>query len=265
MLSTPEWLRDPTGRHVRRYWDGAQWSEGVDDGTGTTLSDPLPAQPPPPGAVAQWYRDPCGRHALRFWDGVQWTPTVSDGGATTADAVAVDPATPPPTATVAGWYADPAGRWAMRFWETDHWSVIVSNGRTYENADPDPAWLPPQGPRVTGPRPQGFRSARRAGWHLGATLTLKAQGRDRCPRCGHALTVTEVARPGETIDYTPDTTTESYPPCAGCGAVPPWSTPAGLHPDPTSRHQFRYWDGHQWTDRVADAGVGSSDPLGVAA
>lgn len=265
MLSAPEWLPDPSGRHTRRYWDGARWSDGVDDGTGTAMSDPLPAQPPPAVAVAGWYRDPCGRHNLRFWDGVRWTPTVSDGGAATADAVVVDPATPPPAATTAGWYPDPSGRWAMRFWEADHWSAVVSNGRTYETADPDPAWPPPQGPRLTGPPPQGFRTARRAGWHLGAKLSLKAQGRDRCPRCGHGLTVVEAPRPGRTMDYTPDTTTQGYPPCAGCGAVPPWSTPAGLHADPTGRHEFRYWDGHQWTERVADAGVGATDPLAPAA
>lgn len=26
-----EWLRDPTGRHELRYWDGARWSEHVSD------------------------------------------------------------------------------------------------------------------------------------------------------------------------------------------------------------------------------------------
>lgn len=37
---------------------------------------------------------------------------------------------------------------------------------------------------------------------------------------------------------------------------------AGWHPDPTGRHQYRYWDGSQWTDDVADAGVGAVDPVG---
>lgn len=33
------WLRDPTGRHQRRYWDGASWTvHVVDDGTTTTDS-----------------------------------------------------------------------------------------------------------------------------------------------------------------------------------------------------------------------------------
>jgi hypothetical protein len=36
----------------------------------------------------------------------------------------------------------------------------------------------------------------------------------------------------------------------------------GWLPDPTSRHQYRYWDGARWTDDVADGGVASTDILG---
>jgi len=39
-------------------------------------------------------------------------------------------------------------------------------------------------------------------------------------------------------------------------------TPAGWHPDPFGRHQFRYWDGAAWTHSVSDAGVGAQDPPG---
>ena len=31
--------------------------------------------------------------------------------------------------------------------------------------------------------------------------------------------------------------------------------------DPTTRHQYRWWDGEKWTDYVADDGVQSMDPL----
>jgi uncharacterized protein YxjI len=31
-------------------------------------------------------------------------------------------------------------------------------------------------------------------------------------------------------------------------------------PDPTKRHQYRYWDGSAWTEHVADNGVQSTDP-----
>jgi hypothetical protein len=36
---------------------------------------------------------------------------------------------------------------------------------------------------------------------------------------------------------------------------------AGWNPDPTGRHEYRYWDGDRWTDQVADGGVAGSDPL----
>jgi uncharacterized RDD family membrane protein YckC len=35
-------------------------------------------------------------------------------------------------------------------------------------------------------------------------------------------------------------------------------------PDPSARHQFRYWDGRGWTDAVSDGGVQANDPLGSA-
>ena len=35
----------------------------------------------------------------------------------------------------------------------------------------------------------------------------------------------------------------------------------GWHPDPTGRHQHRWWDGTQWTDQVADGGVTATDPM----
>ena len=39
--------------------------------------------------------------------------------------------------------------------------------------------------------------------------------------------------------------------------------PPNWHPDPTSRHELRYWDGTQWTEHVASAGVGAIDPVGL--
>jgi hypothetical protein len=48
------------------------------------------------------------------------------------------------------------------------------------------------------------------------------------------------------------------------------STPAekptplfGWYPDPTGRHEQRYWDGRQWSNRVADNGVKADDPQGA--
>jgi hypothetical protein len=39
------------------------------------------------------------------------------------------------------------------------------------------------------------------------------------------------------------------------------SAPQGWHPDPTGRHQVRWWDGTRWTDWVGDHGQTSQDPL----
>ena len=35
-------------------------------------------------------------------------------------------------------------------------------------------------------------------------------------------------------------------------------------PDPTGRHQYRWWGGEEWTDQVADDGVQSVDPVSAA-
>ncbi|MHB9002776.1 MAG: DUF2510 domain-containing protein [Coriobacteriia bacterium] len=36
---------------------------------------------------------------------------------------------------------------------------------------------------------------------------------------------------------------------------------AGWLPDPTQRHELRYWDGAQWTEHVSGGGVTGTDPL----
>jgi Septum formation/Protein of unknown function (DUF2510) len=38
----------------------------------------------------------------------------------------------------------------------------------------------------------------------------------------------------------------------------------GWNPDPSGRHEYRYWDGSNWTDDVSDNGVTSLDPLAAA-
>jgi hypothetical protein len=43
------------------------------------------------------------------------------------------------------------------------------------------------------------------------------------------------------------------------------AAPPGWNPDPTGRHEYRYWDGTAWTDDVADGGVAATDPVGDAA
>jgi uncharacterized RDD family membrane protein YckC len=41
---------------------------------------------------------------------------------------------------------------------------------------------------------------------------------------------------------------------------PTRDNPARWSPDPLGRHQYRYWDGSQWTEHVSDNGVVSTDP-----
>ncbi len=36
--------------------------------------------------------------------------------------------------------------------------------------------------------------------------------------------------------------------------------PAAWHPDPSGRHQLRWWDGEAWTEQVSDQGAITSDP-----
>jgi hypothetical protein len=50
---------------------------------------------------------------------------------------------------------------------------------------------------------------------------------------------------------------------AGMSAAVPMHAAAGgaWHPDPTGRHELRWWDGTAWTANVSDGGVTVSDPL----
>lgn len=41
----------------------------------------------------------------------------------------------------------------------------------------------------------------------------------------------------------------------------PAPTPADWYPDPTERHEWRYWDGASWTAQVSDEGTTSTDPI----
>lgn len=72
-------------------------------------------------------------------------------------------------------------------------------------------------------------------------------------------TATRTARPSVALARTfrPKQRTSLTAPDEGTPTVP-----AGWKADPTGRHQFRYWDGFQWTESVADAGEQSRDSVG---
>src|SRR5665811_202621 len=40
----------------------------------------------------------------------------------------------------------------------------------------------------------------------------------------------------------------------------PTMTPAGWYPDPSLRHEFRYWDGMAWSSQVSDRGRMATAP-----
>jgi hypothetical protein len=44
-------------------------------------------------------------------------------------------------------------------------------------------------------------------------------------------------------------------------APPPEGPPAGWYPDPSGRHQYRFFTGYDWTADVVDNGVHSTEPL----
>jgi hypothetical protein len=85
----------------------------------------------------------------------------------------------------------------------------------------------------------------------------------------------------EPLPSTPPTATSTaastFPPVPGLPAMPtaPPTAPSapaapsrradlpppGWHPDPSGRHWWRWWDGGDWTDHVADGGAPYTDPL----
>ena len=88
-----------------------------------------------------------------------------------------------------------------------------------------------------------------------------------CPRCKHDYR-SEVQP--EHLWHSPDSLVipaalaRAAAPSPPSKAPPLASTPgaaADWYPDPLEQHQHRYWNGAQWTEHVADAGVGSSDPI----
>ena len=52
---------------------------------------------------------------------------------------------------------------------------------------------------------------------------------------------------------------------SGRSGTAPVAGAPGWHPDPTGRHEFRYWDGRAWSDRVSDRGHEATDSFDAAA
>lgn len=56
------------------------------------------------------------------------------------------------------------------------------------------------------------------------------------------------------------------PPTPRLYATPAWpaAPPPGWYPDPTGRHQHRYWDGTQWSDQISSYGTPGTDTRSVS-
>jgi hypothetical protein len=144
----------------------------------------------------------------------------------------------------AGWYTDPSGQHRARYWDGGGWTEQVRDDVGAPSA-------------VSGGE-QAHEAA--------ATVANIAQA---------LATVAEqdVAEPVFVVDYgtadpgsfaateTPiDPGVEMFGGAVDSAPIPGW------YPDPSMRHQARYWDGFKWTERVADDGTEGVDPVpGTAA
>jgi hypothetical protein len=80
---------------------------------------------------------------------------------------------------------------------------------------------------------------------------------DEVPAAG---VVAQPPVPGMTAPGFGLTPTAPWAPTAPlAGGRPALVAPAGWHPDPTGRHQYRWFDGARWSHHVGDDGVASTD------
>jgi peptidoglycan/LPS O-acetylase OafA/YrhL len=59
--------------------------------------------------------------------------------------------------------------------------------------------------------------------------------------------------------YTRTAADVAVPAMAGAAPAAAAGVAAGWHPDPSGRHQLRWWDGERWTTNVHDDGVTSTE------
>jgi hypothetical protein len=136
----------------------------------------------------------------------------------------------------AGWYTDPSGQHRARYWDGVGWTEQVRDD-------------------VSAPSPV---SGGEQTHEVAATVANIAQA---------LATVVEqdVAEPAFVVDYgieepAPLAVTET--PVVAAASVMADSGPIqGWYPDPSMRHQARFWDGFKWTERVADNGIEGHDPI----
>lgn len=67
--------------------------------------------------------------------------------------------------------------------------------------------------------------------------------------------------PGGALGATPPVAAYAAASTVTAGGTAAPSSPASWFPDPTGRHELRYWDGRAWTADVSDGGTTAQDPV----
>jgi hypothetical protein len=98
------------------------------------------------------------------------------------------------------------------------------------------------------------------GTRLDVNGAISPAMRTRLTSVINALGGNVAATPG----FAPAPAAPAPAPAAGSAPAPPpasaAASPAAWHPDPSGRHEQRYWDGAAWTDHVMDKGQPGNDP-----
>jgi hypothetical protein len=136
------------------------------------------------------------------------------------------------------------------------WLIFLKGSITVTDVAPLEAGAAVAAPTASLPEPPAAQSpAPPAPTPSPATIDQPAV--DEVPQAGvHAQPpVPGMTAPG--FGLTPTAPWAPTAPVAGGRAAP--VAPAGWHPDPTGRHQHRWFDGSAWTIHVSDGGVASTD------
>ena len=129
-----------------------------------------------------------------------------------------------------GWYVDPSGRHRARYWDGSSWTTHVT-----DDISSDDSLRPPPG--IDGG--MASVSVDQASVFNPEYVSAAAEA-----TAGVETAVAAIS-------------------AGGFGDPFDMSQPAaGWYPDPTGRHEVRFWDGLQWTDRVATQGLEAIEPVG---
>lgn len=115
---------------------------------------------------------------------------------------------------------------------------------------------------------QQYRLRRARNWFTVLFVpVLPLNGRGFYVECRHCKSIfsVDVLRDatGASVAAAPEATSMQPPIASAPAATGATADGAGAgdwHPDPFSRHRYRYWNGHRWTDQVANGGVVTTDP-----